>query len=143
MSGSAHVAHLRLVPTRAFLNRQTTSRFHNGRKLAVGQTSDGLCRMYADPNRIHALSFVPSRLSARCAGGRIRIPIWGSKMQRTEESPQERLERQEREREQMRQAIAAYAGPVTKCPPGRTSDPQVRARRRSHAQERIRNADGR
>ena len=77
MSGSAHVAHLRLVPTRAFLNRQTTSRFHNGRKLAVGQTSDGLCRMYADPNRIHALSFVPSRLSARCAGGRIAISDLG------------------------------------------------------------------
>jgi hypothetical protein len=57
-------------------NRQTTSRFHNGRKLAVGQTSDG-CRMFADPNRIHALIVrAAPTLSSRFAGGRTEIPIW-------------------------------------------------------------------
>ena len=40
------------------------------------------------------------------------------------ETETERLERQQREREAMRQAIADYTGPVTKCPPGKTtSDP--------------------
>jgi hypothetical protein len=33
----------------------------------------------------------------------------------------ERLERQQREREAMRQAIGAYTGPVTKCPPGKAA----------------------
>lgn len=40
--------------------------------------------------------------------------------QRTQETEQEKRERQEREREAMRQAIAAYSGPVTKIPPGKT-----------------------
>ena len=42
-------------------------------------------------------------------------------MQR-EESKHEKLEREQREREQMRQAVAAYSGPITKCPRGKTSD---------------------
>ena len=45
-------------------------------------------------------------------------------MQR-EESKHEKLEREQREREQMRQAIAAYRGPVTKCPPYKTTDPSA------------------
>jgi hypothetical protein len=40
----------------------------------------------------------------------------------------EKLERQQREREAMRQAIAAYTGPITKCPPG--TSPNVLPRRR-------------
>ena len=44
--------------------------------------------------------------------------------QRTQETEAERLERQQREREAMRSAIASYPGRVTKCPPGKsTSDP--------------------
>ena len=46
--------------------------------------------------------------------------------QRTEESKQERRERQQRELEQMRQAVANYSGPITKCPPYKTSDPHAR-----------------
>jgi hypothetical protein len=46
---------------------------------------------------------------------------------RAAESEHER-ERQQREREQMRQAIAAYKGPVTKCPPGRSTNVQPRRR---------------
>ncbi|MGC2585568.1 MAG: hypothetical protein WA445_04685 [Pseudolabrys sp.] len=41
--------------------------------------------------------------------------------QRTAETETERLERQQREREAMRQAIAAYTGPITSCPPGKTT----------------------
>jgi hypothetical protein len=41
-------------------------------------------------------------------------------MQR-EESKHEKLEREQREREQMREAIAAYSGPVTRIPPGKTT----------------------
>jgi hypothetical protein len=33
----------------------------------------------------------------------------------------EKLERQQREREAMRQAVAAYTGPITKCPPGKAA----------------------
>jgi hypothetical protein len=49
---------------------------------------------------------------------------------------------------EMQQAIAAYRGPVTMCPPGKsTSDPyglSRRHRKRLHArQEPIRNAKGR
>ena len=43
-------------------------------------------------------------------------------MQRTE-SEGEKRERLEREREQMRQAVANYSGPITRCPQGKTSDP--------------------
>jgi septal ring factor EnvC (AmiA/AmiB activator) len=63
-------------------------------------------------------------------------------MQR-EESKHEKLERQqrEREREAMRQAVAAYAGPITKCPPYKTTDPLARPRGRLRWPRR--NADGR
>ena len=45
-------------------------------------------------------------------------------MQRTAETETEKRERQQRELEEMRQAIAAYTGPITKCPRGKsTSDP--------------------
>jgi hypothetical protein len=42
----------------------------------------------------------------------------------------EKLERQEREREAMRQAIAAYTGPVTKCPPGRSTNAWLSKKKR-------------
>jgi hypothetical protein len=42
-------------------------------------------------------------------------------IQRTAETEPEKLERQQREREAMRQAIAAYTGPITKCPPCKTT----------------------
>jgi hypothetical protein len=42
----------------------------------------------------------------------------------------EKLERQQREREAMRQAIAAYTGPITKCPPGRSTNALPRRRRK-------------
>jgi hypothetical protein len=50
--------------------------------------------------------------------------------QRTADTDLERLERQQREREEMQRAIAAYAGPVTKCPPFKTTDPHARPRGR-------------
>jgi hypothetical protein len=40
----------------------------------------------------------------------------------TQETEAEKLERLQREREAMRQAVAAYTGPVTKCPPFKTTD---------------------
>ena len=49
-------------------------------------------------------------------------------MQR-EESKHEKLEREQREREQMRQAVAAYASPIIKCPPFRTNRPERQAQR--------------
>jgi hypothetical protein len=53
-------------------------------------------------------------------------------------------ERQQREREAMRQAIAAYTGPITKSSPGRAGkDSQVVAKRRKQEKARIRNAEGR
>ena len=36
-------------------------------------------------------------------------------------SETEKRERQQQEREAMRQAVAAYTGPVTKCPPGKVA----------------------
>jgi hypothetical protein len=54
-------------------------------------------------------------LSTRCDGGRIQRFDGGGEM------TDEKLERQQRERQAMRQAIANYAGPITKCPPGRTT----------------------
>jgi hypothetical protein len=45
----------------------------------------------------------------------------------------EKLERQQREREAMRQAIAAYTGPITKCSPGRSTN--VLPRRRPSSQD--------
>jgi hypothetical protein len=47
-----------------------------------------------------------------------------------QESEAEKQERQQRELEAMRQAIAAYTGPVTKCPPFKTTDPIARPRGR-------------
>ena len=41
----------------------------------------------------------------------------------------EKLEREQREREQMRQAVAAYASPIIKCPPFRTNQPERQAPR--------------
>ena len=64
--------------------------------------------------------------------------------QRTQETEAERLERQQREREAMRSAIASYPGPVTKCPPGKsTSDPYGLGKHRRPARTRARNGDGR
>jgi hypothetical protein len=40
----------------------------------------------------------------------------------------EKLERQQREREAMQQAIAAYTGPITKCPPGKAAEGPPRRR---------------
>jgi hypothetical protein len=40
---------------------------------------------------------------------------------------------EKREREAMRQAIAAYTGPITKCPPG--TSPNVQPRRRQGEQK--------
>ena len=48
-------------------------------------------------------------------------------MQR-EESKHEKLEREQREREQMRLAIAAYTGPITKCPRGKSTSDPLRSR---------------
>ena len=89
-------------------------------KLAVSQTSDGHCRSLT-PNppalsRSCLLALLSSlTLSTRCDGGRIQRFDGGGEM------TDEKLERQQRERQAMRQAIANYAGPITKCPPGRTT----------------------
>ncbi|MFZ0348259.1 MAG: hypothetical protein WBV51_25220 [Pseudolabrys sp.] len=57
-------------------------------------------------------------------------------MQR-EESKHEKLEREQREREQMRLAIADYKGPVTICPRGKsTSDPYGLGKHRRPAPRR-------
>src|SRR5262245_35961780 len=62
----------------------------------------------------------------------------------------EKLERQQREREAMQQAIAAYTGPITQCPPGKAAEGPPRRRASSQDQpknaptqnsEDIRNAD--
>jgi len=53
----------------------------------------------------------------------------------------EKVERQRRELEEMQRAIAAYTGPVTKCPPYKTTDPSARPRGRPRWPRR--NADGR
>jgi hypothetical protein len=42
----------------------------------------------------------------------------------------EKLERQEREREAMRQAIAAYTGPITKCPAYRSTNAWLSKKKR-------------
>ena len=63
--------------------------------------------------------------------------------QRTEESDLERWERQQRELEEMWQAIANYTGPITKCPPGKSTDPNVRPFRGGTRRARFRNAEGR
>ena len=42
----------------------------------------------------------------------------------------EKVERQRRELEEMQRAIAAYTGPVTKCPPFKTTDPHARPKGR-------------
>ncbi len=61
-------------------------------------------------------------------------------MQRTAETETEKRERQQRELEEMRQAIAAYTGPITKCPRGKsTSDPWGLGKHRRPA----RNGNGR
>ena len=61
--------------------------------------------------------------------------------QRTEESDLERWERQQRELEEMWQAIANYTGPVTKCPPGKIERPN--GVRRPGRTQKARNGDGR
>ena len=43
------------------------------------------------------------------------------------------------EREAMRQAIAAYTGPITKCPPG--TSPNVQPRRRQGEQQKTSTAE--
>jgi hypothetical protein len=78
--------------------------------------------MFADPNRIHALlvrAAPPCRAASLAAEPRFRF---GNGELQREESKHEKLEREQREREQMRQAVAAYSGPITKCPRGKTSD---------------------
>ena len=61
-----------------------------------------------------------------------------------EESPHEELERLRREREEMQRAIAAYTGPITKCPRGKSSsDPWGLGKHRRPARTRARNGDGR
>jgi len=45
-------------------------------------------------------------------------------------------ERQEREREEMRQAVANYTGPVTKCPPGKSTNVLPRRRVSSHGEQK-------
>ena len=84
-------------------------------------------------------------MSTRCAGGRIPVRDWGGEMmhtQRTQETEAERLERLQREREEMKRAIAYYAGPVTICPRGKsTSDPYGLGKHRRPA-SRARNGDG-
>ena len=53
----------------------------------------------------------------------------------------EKRERQKRELEQMRLAIANYTGPITKIPPGRTTDPHaVRPFRGNARRARFRNS---
>ena len=49
----------------------------------------------------------------------------------TAETEHEKRERQQREREAMRQAIATYTGPISKCPPGVSTNvlPRRRVRR--------------
>ena len=42
----------------------------------------------------------------------------------------EKVERQRRELEEMQRAIAANRGPVTKCPPFKTTDPHARPKGR-------------
>ena len=54
-----------------------------------------------------------------------------------ENQKHEKLEREQREREQMRQAVAAYSGPVTKCPPFKTTDPLARPKGRPRWPRRI------
>jgi hypothetical protein len=58
------------------------------------------------------------------------------------ESEAEKRQRQERELEQMRQAIANYRGPITRIPQGKTGA-EGWIRRRSPHQAKARNGDGR
>ena len=57
-----------------------------------------------------------------------------------QESEAEKQERQQRELEAMRQAIAAYTGPITKCLPGQVS-PNVQPRRRLGEQKKTLTAE--
>ena len=50
------------------------------------------------------------------------------------ESETEKRERRQREREAMRQAVAAYTGPITKCPPGTSTN--VLPRRRVQGEQK-------
>jgi hypothetical protein len=54
----------------------------------------------------------------------------------------EKRERQQREREAMRQAIAAYTGPITKCPPGRSTNALPRQKRTPTLVTKKRKKDG-
>ena len=67
-------------------------------------------------------SCLPSSLilSSHC-NGRQNLKFDGGGEMITAESEAEKRERQHREREAMRQAIAAYTGPITKCPPGKVA----------------------
>jgi hypothetical protein len=95
-------------------------------------------------DREPSLSFVPSPFPHLVEPQRWRQNNLGASMGRREatehtaESLQEKLERQQREREQMRLAIAAYSGPVTRIPQGKTAAQAGIYRRRT--QGRIRNA---
>ena len=50
------------------------------------------------------------------------------------ESETEKRERRQREREAMRQAVASYTGPITKCPPGKSTN--VLPRRRVQGEQK-------
>ena len=73
--------------------------------------------------------FVNAALCSCCDGGSVGASIRGGG-----EMTDEKLERRQREREAMRQAIAAYTGPITKCPPG--TSPNVLPRRRQGEQKK-------
>ena len=94
------------------------------------------------------LSSVPSRFPHLVEPQRWRQNLHSdlgmANMQRTAETETEKRERQQRELEQMRQAIADYKGPVTICPRGKsTSDPYGLGKHRQRPHARARNGDGR
>ena len=66
--------------------------------------------------------------------GRDEVALHLLAAQQTKRLPGNGLERQQRELEQMRQAIANYTGPVTKCPPGRSTN--VLPRRRVQGEQK-------
>ena len=71
-----------------------------------------------DPAETPSPSFVPSLVPhlVEPLQWRQNLKFDGGGEMITAESEAEKRERQHREREAMRQAIAAYTGPITKCP---------------------------
>jgi hypothetical protein len=106
--------------------------------------------MFAPSKRAHLSFFrsclLPSfTLSTRCDSARISsLEFAGDGEMITDEKLErlrEKVEQQRRELEEMQRAIAAYTGPVTKCPPFKTTDPSARPKGRPRWPRR--NADGR